>query len=103
MAMLTRGDATRREAFAVTDAVDVIDYRNFWIARQEEVGVHRVRRPAGIDGAYRRDEGPRNRFTSSGSRSRILSRSCTADDMRKPEMVKGCPQPAMLRPDLQGM
>ncbi len=55
--MLTRGDATRREAFAVTDAVDVIDYRNFWIARQEEVGVHRVRRPAGIDGAYRRDEG----------------------------------------------
>src|SRR5262245_19781236 len=56
MAMLTRRDATRRKALAVTDAVDVIDDWNFWVARQQEIGVHRVRRATGIDGAYRCDE-----------------------------------------------
>src|SRR5689334_18005384 len=56
MAVLARRDATCRKALAITDAVDVIDDGNFWIARQQEVGVHRVRRAAGIDGAYRRDK-----------------------------------------------
>jgi len=57
MTVLTRGNATSREAFAVTDAIDVINDRNLWIARQKKVGVHRVGRPAGIDGAHGRNEG----------------------------------------------
>ena len=56
MAVLARGDASRREAAAVTQTLDVIDDRNFRIARQQEVGVHRMRRPAGLDGAYRGDQ-----------------------------------------------
>src|SRR4249919_2310927 len=49
-------------------------------------------------------ERPRNRFTSSGSRSRILSRSWTAEDMeRHRKEVKRRPQPAMLRRDFQGI
>ena len=62
--MLARGDATRRETLAVADAIDVIDDWNFWIARQQEVGVHRMRRPAGINGAYRRDEGLPDHLTT---------------------------------------
>src|SRR5262245_39704018 len=64
MTVLTRRDATRRKAFAVTDAVDVIDDWNFWIARQQEVGVHRVWRATGIDGAYRRDESLADHLTT---------------------------------------
>src|SRR5262245_60587529 len=47
-------------------------------------------------------ERPRNRFTSSGSRSRMLSRSWTAEDMVNSVRVAVCAQPAMLRRDLQG-
>ena len=54
--MLACGDATRRETLAVADAIDVIDDWNFWIARQQEVRMHRVRRAAGIDSTDRRDE-----------------------------------------------
>src|SRR5215831_8510558 len=48
-------------------------------------------------------ERPRNRFTSSGSRSRMSRRSWTAEDMRKTRIGQNPPQPAMLRRDLQGM
>src|SRR4029079_216229 len=57
MAMLPRGDATGGEAFAVTDTVYVVDDRNFWIARQQEVGMHRGGRSAGINSAHSRDKG----------------------------------------------
>ena len=55
MAVLARGDAPRREALAVAHAVDVVDDRDFRIARQQEIGVHRMGRPA-LDGAHRRDQ-----------------------------------------------
>src|SRR5215467_245051 len=48
-------------------------------------------------------ERPRNRFTSSGSRSRMSRRSWTAEDMRKTRIGQNLAQPAMLRRDLQGM
>ena len=64
MTVLACRDAARRETLAVTDAVYVIDDWNFWIARQQEVGVHRVRRSAGINGAHRRDEGLPDHLTT---------------------------------------
>lgn len=121
MAVLTRCDATGRKAFAVTDAVDVIDDWNFWIARQQEVGVHRVRRAAGIYGTYRRDESLADHLAAKDPLPADLRRTAAEqvhferfevenieqvlDGGRhvKPEMAKVCPQPAMLRPDLQGM
>src|SRR5690349_984908 len=119
MAVLTRRDATRRKAFAVTDAVDVINNWNFWIAGQQEIGVHRVRRTAGVDGAYRRDESLANHLAAKDPLPADLRRAATEqihferfeventeqvlDGGRhvKPEMVKVRPQPAMLRPYLQ--
>ena len=56
MAVLARGDAPRGEALAVADAVDVVDDRHLGIARQQEIGVHRMRRPAGLDRAHRGDQ-----------------------------------------------
>src|SRR6185295_8321601 len=56
MTVLAGRDAARRETLPVADAIDVVDDRNFWIARQQEIGVHGVWRAAGIDGTYRRDE-----------------------------------------------
>ena len=44
MAVLARGDAPCGEALAVTDAIDVVDDRNLAIARQQEIGVHGMRR-----------------------------------------------------------
>ena len=44
MAVLARGDAPCGEALAVADAVDVVDDRNLGIARQQEIGVHGMRR-----------------------------------------------------------
>src|SRR5581483_11131808 len=54
--VLARGDVAGGEALAVADAVDVVDDRNFRIARQQEIGVHGMRRPAGIDGAHGGDQ-----------------------------------------------
>src|SRR6185312_12721334 len=51
MAVLARRDAAGGEALAVTDAVDVINDRNLGIARQQEISMHRVRRPV-LDRAH---------------------------------------------------
>ena len=45
-AALDRHDAAGGEALAVADAVHLVDDRHLGIARQQEIGVHRVRRPA---------------------------------------------------------
>ena len=99
VAVLARGDAPRGEALAVADAVDVVDDRDLGIAGQQEIGVHRMRRaaPSTVRTAATSawpitwppntrcqpacGERPRNRFRSSGSRSRMSSRSWTAEDM----------------------
>ena len=46
MAVLARGDAPRGEALAVAHAIDVVDDRNLGVARQQEIGVHGMRRAA---------------------------------------------------------
>ena len=97
MAVLARGDAPRGEALAVAHAVDVVDDRHLGIARQQEIGVQRMRRrgastvrtaatsawpitwPPNTRCQPACGERPRNRLTSSCSRSRISSRSWTAD------------------------
>ena len=55
MAVLARGDAPGGEALAVADAVDVVDDRHLGIARQQEIGVHGMRRPA-LDRAHGGDQ-----------------------------------------------
>src|SRR5262249_1917055 len=44
MSVLACSNASCREAFAVTNAIDVIDYRYLGIARQQEVSVQGMRR-----------------------------------------------------------
>ena len=46
MPVLAGGDAAGGEALAVPDAVDIVDDGYLGIARQQEIGVHRMRRPA---------------------------------------------------------
>ncbi len=55
MAVLARGDAPRGEALAVADAIDVVDDRDLGIARQQEIGVHGMRRAA-LDRAHGGDQ-----------------------------------------------
>ena len=55
MTVLACGDASRREALAVADAVDVVNDRNFRIARQQEIRMHGMRR-AVLNGAHRGDQ-----------------------------------------------
>ena len=119
--MLARGDATRRETLAVADAIDVIDDWNFWIARQQEVRMHRVRRAAGIDSADRRDESLPDNLTTKdplpadlrqAAEEQVHFERFEVEDIEQilyggqheeARMVKGYPQPAMLQLDLQGM
>src|SRR5262245_22206649 len=54
IAMLNRGDAARRIAFAVTQPFDLVDDRNLRIARQDEIAMQRMGQPA-LDGAACRD------------------------------------------------
>ena len=56
--MLDRHHASRGEALAVTDAVDLVDDRHFGVAGEQEIRVQRMRRPAGhvVDGAAGRDQ-----------------------------------------------
>ena len=56
MAVLARGDAPRGEALAVAHAIHVVDDRNLGIARQQEIGVHGMRRAAGLDRAHGGDQ-----------------------------------------------
>ena len=56
MAVLASGDAAGGEALAVPDAIDVVDDRHLGIAGQQEIGVHGMRRTAGVDGAHRCDQ-----------------------------------------------
>src|SRR5262249_43353809 len=99
MSVLTGGHTPCREAFAVTDAVDVIDDRNLGIAGQQEACIECGGRTSTVRTAATSacpitwppktrcqptwGDRPRKRFTSRGSRSRILSRSWTAEDMGK--------------------
>ena len=46
MAVLARGNAAGGEALAVADTIDVVDDRDLGVARQQEIGVHGMRRPA---------------------------------------------------------
>jgi hypothetical protein len=55
MAVLARGDAPRGEALAVPHAIHVVDDRNLGIARQQEISVHGMRRPA-LDRAHGGDQ-----------------------------------------------
>jgi hypothetical protein len=45
--VLDGDDAARGEALAVADAIDLVDDRHFRVARQQEVGVQRMRRTLG--------------------------------------------------------
>jgi len=56
MAVLARGDPAGGKTFAVAHAVDVVDDRHFGVARQQEIGMHGMRRAAGIDRAHRGDQ-----------------------------------------------
>ena len=58
MAVLDRLDVARGEAFAVANAVDVVDDRHFGIAAEQKISVQRMRRPGRhvIDGAAGRDQ-----------------------------------------------
>src|ERR1019366_592657 len=55
MAVLARGDAPRGEALAIPHAIDVVDDRNLGIARQQEISMHGMRRPA-LDRAHGGDQ-----------------------------------------------
>ena len=55
LAVLDRDDAARREAAAVTDAVDVVDDRHARVAGSQEVRVERVHEPV-LDRATRGDQ-----------------------------------------------
>ncbi|MGY4366733.1 hypothetical protein ACVW1A_002798 [Bradyrhizobium sp. LB1.3] len=46
VAVLDRGDAARRVALAVAQALDLVDDRDLRIARQDEIAVQRMRQPA---------------------------------------------------------
>lgn len=52
MPVLAGGDAAGGEALAVANAVDVVDQRHLRVAGQDEIGVHRMRRAARIDGSH---------------------------------------------------
>ena len=55
--VLDRDHPPRGEAAAVADAVHLVDDRRFRIARQQEIGVQRMRQPlGGLDRAVRRDQ-----------------------------------------------
>ena len=57
LAVLDRHHAAGGEALAVADAVDLVDDRHFGIAAEQEIGVQRMRRPAGdVDGAAGGDQ-----------------------------------------------
>ncbi len=56
MAVLARGDAAGGEALAVADRVDVVDDRHLGVARQDEIGVHGMRRARGVDRAHGGDQ-----------------------------------------------
>ena len=122
MAVLARGDAPRGEALAVADAVDLVDDRHLGIAGQQEIGVQRMRRrgprrcgtaatsawpitwPPNTRCQPTCGERPRNRFTSSGSRSRIVEQVLDGGG-HAASLADGsmstARRPAMLRRDLQ--
>src|SRR5882757_10291741 len=56
VAVLDRGDPPGRIALAVTQALDLVDDRDFGIAGQDEIAMQRMRQPAfdGAAGRYHR-------------------------------------------------
>ena len=120
MAVLARGDAPRREALAVADAIDVVDDRHFGIARQQEIGVHAsaaagsstvrtaatsawpITWPPNTRCQPTCGERPRNRFTSSGSRSRMIEQIVDGGRTLSgaSQMVEATPSTCYARRDL---
>ena len=56
LAMLNGDDAPGREAFPVTDAINVVNDRNLWVSPEQEISVQRVRPSLGIHRAARRHQ-----------------------------------------------
>src|SRR6516164_308759 len=91
LSVLDRDHAPRGEALAVADAVDLVDDRHLGVAGEQEIGVQRVRQaatsawpitcPPNTRCQPTCGERPRNKFSSSRSRSRMARRSWTADDI----------------------
>src|SRR5262245_12391639 len=78
--MLNGDHAPRREAPAVTDAIDLVEDGNLGIAGTQEIGVQRMAKPLRLDRARGGDERLRDHLTTKDALPRFLWRD-TAEDV----------------------